>query len=162
MSPSQWHACWNTEREVYRYWKASLVAQLVKNLPVVQETWVQFRGGEDPLKKEMVIHSSILAWRILRTEEPGRWKPTWLHELDTTQQLRASQAVLVEKTCLPMQEIQEMQVQIPAREDPLEEEMAPHSRILAWRIPGAEEPDPTVHRVTQSQTRLKRLSTNSN
>ena len=48
------------------------VAQLVKNLPAMQETWVQFLGWEDPLEKEMATHSSILAWRIPRTEEPGR------------------------------------------------------------------------------------------
>ena len=50
---------------------ASLVAQLVKNLPAMQETWVQSLGWEDPLEKEMAIHSSILAWRIPRTEKPG-------------------------------------------------------------------------------------------
>ena len=43
---------------------ASLVAQLVKNLPAMQETWVQFLGWEDPLEKGMAPHSSILAWRI--------------------------------------------------------------------------------------------------
>ena len=46
----------------------------VKNLPVMQETqetWVQSLGREDPLEKEMATHSSILAWRIPRTEEPG-------------------------------------------------------------------------------------------
>ena len=42
---------------------ASLVAQLVKNLPVIRETWVQSLGSEDPLEKEMATHSSILAWR---------------------------------------------------------------------------------------------------
>ena len=41
---------------------ASLIAQLVKNLPAMQETWVQFLGWEDPLEKEMAIHSNILAW----------------------------------------------------------------------------------------------------
>ena len=51
--------------------EASLVAQMVKNLPVVQETWVQSLGWEDPLEKEMATHSSILAWRIPWTEEPG-------------------------------------------------------------------------------------------
>ena len=51
--------------------RASHVAQLVKNLPAVQETWVQFLGWEDPLEKEVATHSSILAWRILWTEEPG-------------------------------------------------------------------------------------------
>ena len=49
-----------------------LIAQLVKNLPVMQETQVQFLGWEDPLEKEMTNHSSILAWRIPWTEEPGR------------------------------------------------------------------------------------------
>ena len=50
---------------------ASLVAQLVKNLPAMEETWVQFLGWEDPLEKEMATHSSILAWRIPCTEDPG-------------------------------------------------------------------------------------------
>ena len=49
---------------------ASLVAQTVKNLPAVQETWVQSLDREDPLEKEMAIHSSILAWKIPLTEEP--------------------------------------------------------------------------------------------
>ena len=43
---------------------ASLVAQMVKNLPVMQKTQVQSLGPEDPLEKEMVTHSNILAWRI--------------------------------------------------------------------------------------------------
>ena len=47
------------------------IAQLVKNLPAMQETWVWFLGWEDPLEKEMATHSSILAWRIPGTEEPG-------------------------------------------------------------------------------------------
>ena len=50
---------------------ASLVVQSVKNLPVIQETAVQSLGWEDPLEKEMATHSSILAWRIPWTEEPG-------------------------------------------------------------------------------------------
>ena len=45
--------------------------QMVKNQPTMQETWVQSLGGEDPLKKGMVTHSSILAWIISWTEEPG-------------------------------------------------------------------------------------------
>ena len=51
---------------------ASLMALMVKNLPAMQETWVQSLGREDPLEKRMATHSSILAWRILWTEEPGR------------------------------------------------------------------------------------------
>ena len=49
----------------------SLGAQMVKNLPAVQETWVQSPGWDDPLEKGMATHSSILAWRIPWTEEPG-------------------------------------------------------------------------------------------
>ena len=50
---------------------ASLVTQSVKNLPAKQEAWVRFLGREDPLEKEMVTCSSILAWKIPWTEEPG-------------------------------------------------------------------------------------------
>ena len=49
----------------------SLVAQMVKRLPAMQDTRVQFLGWEDPLEKEMVTHSSTLAWKIPWTEEPG-------------------------------------------------------------------------------------------
>ena len=51
---------------------ASWVAQAVKNLPAMWETWIQSLGQEDPLEKSMATHSSILAWRIPWTEEPGR------------------------------------------------------------------------------------------
>ena len=50
---------------------ASLVAQRLKHLPAMQETWVRSLGREDPLEKEMATHSSFLAWRIPWTEEPG-------------------------------------------------------------------------------------------
>ena len=50
----------------------TLVAQAVKNLPAVQKTWVRSLGREDALEKEMATHLSILAWRILWTEKPGR------------------------------------------------------------------------------------------
>ena len=51
--------------------RASLVVQMVKNLPAVQKTGVQSLGWEDPLKEEMAIYSSILAWEISCTEVPG-------------------------------------------------------------------------------------------
>ena len=51
---------------------ASLVAQMVKRLPAMQETQVRSLGWEDPLEQERATHSSILAWRIPWTEEPGR------------------------------------------------------------------------------------------
>ena len=49
----------------------NIVAKIVKNLPAIQETWVQSLVWEDPLEKGMATHSSILAWRIPWTEEPG-------------------------------------------------------------------------------------------
>ena len=60
----------------------SLVAQLVKNPPAMQDMWVQSLGQEDPLEKEMATHSSILAWEIPSTEEPGGLQPIGLQELD--------------------------------------------------------------------------------
>ena len=51
---------------------ASLVAQAVKHLSAMQETWVQSLGWEDPLEKEMAAHSSIVAWKTPRMEKPGR------------------------------------------------------------------------------------------
>ena len=50
---------------------SSLVAQMVKNLPAMWETWVQSLGWEEPLEEGMAIHSSVLTWRIPWTEEPG-------------------------------------------------------------------------------------------
>ena len=54
------------------YYSDSLVAQMVKNPPAMQETRVQYLGREEPLEEGMATHSSFLAWRIPRTEEPGR------------------------------------------------------------------------------------------
>ena len=51
--------------------RASLVAQSLKHLPEMRETWVPSLGQEDPLEKEMATHSSVLAWRIPGTAEPG-------------------------------------------------------------------------------------------
>ena len=51
---------------------ASLVAQMVKNLPATQKTWVRSLSWEDPLEKQIATHSNILAWKIPWTEEPGR------------------------------------------------------------------------------------------
>ena len=52
-----------------------LVAQMLKNLLAMLETWVQYLGWKDPLEKEMATHSSILAWRIPWTEDPGGLQP---------------------------------------------------------------------------------------
>jgi len=65
----------------------SLIAQSVKILPAIQEIWVQFLGHKDPLEKEIATHSSILAWRIPWTEEPGRLQSMGFQGSDTTYQL---------------------------------------------------------------------------
>ena len=58
---------------------------MVKNLPAMQETWVQSLGWEDPLGKEMATHSSILAWRIPWTKEPDGLQSMESQELDMTE-----------------------------------------------------------------------------
>ena len=64
--------------------ESSLVAQLVKNLPAVQETQVQSLGQKDPLEKEVATHSSVLAWKILWTEESGGLQSMGSQKSDTT------------------------------------------------------------------------------
>ena len=68
----------------------------VKNLPVMQETQVQFPGQEDPLEKEIATHSSILAWRIPWTEEPGRRQSMGLERVGLD---------LVTKPLLPLRQL---------------------------------------------------------
>ena len=63
------------------------MVQRLKRLPAVWETWVQSLGREDPLEKEMAIHSSILAWRIPWTEEFGGLQSTGRKESDMTERL---------------------------------------------------------------------------
>ena len=82
-NPMDWEAWWATAHRVAKSqtWLKQFsthnniwflpVSQIVKNLPAVWETWVQSLGWEDPLEKGMATHSSILAWRILWTEEPA-------------------------------------------------------------------------------------------
>ena len=62
------------------------MAQTVKHLSTMRETWVQSLGWEDPLEKEMAIHSSTIAWKIPWTEEPG-YSPWGHKESDTTERL---------------------------------------------------------------------------
>ena len=69
------------------FYRASLVAQMVENLPAMQETCFRSLDREDPLEKEMAAHSSILAWRIPWTEEPAGYSPWCRKETDTTEQV---------------------------------------------------------------------------
>ena len=72
------------KKEKNKYLIASLGAQMVKNMSSMLETWIRSLGWEDPLEKEMATHSSILAWRIPWTEEPGGLQSMGLQELDMT------------------------------------------------------------------------------
>ena len=65
-------------------YQASLVTQVLKNLPAMQEPWVLSLGQEDPLEKERATHFSILAWKISWREEPGRLQSMSHKELDMT------------------------------------------------------------------------------
>ena len=62
--------------------RASLVAQMVRNLPAMQDSWVRSLGREDPLEKGMATHSSILDWRLPWTEEPGGLRSTGSHRVE--------------------------------------------------------------------------------
>ena len=116
---------------------------MVKHLPAVRETQVRSLGWEDPLEKEMATHTSTLTWKIPWTEELVGYSPWGRKELDMTEQLHfhflKSQVALVIKNPLPVQERKELRVPSLGQEDPLEEGMATHSSILAWRIPRIEE-----------------------
>ena len=88
LSTSKYNTCNIAYILKYMYneiYMASLIAQSVKNLPAMQETWVRFLGQEDLLKKKMAIHSSILAWKTLWTEGPGRLQSMGSQESDKTQ-----------------------------------------------------------------------------
>ena len=69
-----------TQFNNYDKFRVSLVAQMVKSLPAIQETWVQSLGWEDHLEKEMATYSSILAWRIPWTEESGGFQSMGLQK----------------------------------------------------------------------------------
>ena len=78
----------------YRASLASLVAQLVKNSPAMWETWVRPVGWEDPLEEGMTAYSSIPAWRIPMTEEPGRLQ-SMVSQSDMTERLSTSQHIVL-------------------------------------------------------------------
>ena len=73
---------------------------MVKNLPVLRETWVQSLGQEDPLEKEMAIQSSILAWTILRRDSLVGYSPWGRKDLDTTEKLTLSFHFVMESLLL--------------------------------------------------------------
>ena len=122
----------------FGYLWASLVAQTVKCLPAMWETQVRSLGREDPLEKETVTYSSILAWRIPWTEKPR--SPWGRKESDTTERLHFNSLVA---------ELVKNPPAMQGWEDTLEKEMAAHSSILAWEIPCTEEPGGLQSKVSQ-------------
>ena len=128
---------------------ASLVAQTVKNLPAMQETWVWSSGQEDPLEKDVAAHSSILAWENPWAEKAGGHSPRGREESGTTEWLthththththgwwRASHysgnASSKEPACRCRRH-KKMWAPSLRREDPLEGGMVTQCSILAWR-----------------------------
>ena len=78
----------------------SLVAQMVKILPAIQEIWVRSLGWEDPLEKEMAIHSSILAWRIPWTKEPNRLQSMGLQRVEHDRVTSLSKVMKTDSLCI--------------------------------------------------------------
>ena len=83
------------ELYIYVYIKlgASLVAQMVKNLPAMKETWVQSLGWEDPLEEGTATHSSILIWRIPMDRSLVGYSPWGCKDLDTTERPSTAQHI---------------------------------------------------------------------
>ena len=84
-------------RWVLYHW-TSLVAQTVKRLSTMQETWVRSLGREDPLEKEMAIHSSTIAWKIPWTEEPSKLQSMGLQRVGHDWATSLTQAFKVNRT----------------------------------------------------------------
>ena len=116
---------------------ASLVAQTVKHVPAMRETRVRFLGWADPLEKEMAIHSSTLAWKIPWTDEPDR-----LQSMVAKSWTQLSKLNYKSFFFSPLENCVRFRVWVQSLgwEDPLEKEMAIHSRTIAWKIPWTEEP----------------------
>ena len=135
----------------------SLVAQTVKHLPTMWETWVQYLGWEDLLEKEMAPHSSTGSWKSPWTEEPGRWHSVGSQGLrqDWATFTFTFMASLVAQTVKHLSTMRETWVWSLDWEDPLEKEMAVHSSTITWKIPWTEEPPGLQSMgVAKSQTRL--------
>ena len=84
MIPGSGRSAGEGKSYLLQYSWPSLEAQMVKNPPAMQETWVRYLGCEDPLEKEIPTHSSTLAWEIPPTEELGRLQSVGSQESDMT------------------------------------------------------------------------------
>ena len=131
------------------------MAQMMKNLPAMQETRVQSLGREDPLEKRMATHSSILVWRIPWTDEPGGLQ-CWVHgvaEWDMTEGLTLSHFHFHMMTII-LKSLKYLEIYQTGNGNPLQCSCLENPRNhRAWWA--------AVCGVTQSRTRLKRLSSSS-
>ena len=149
--------------------EASLVVQMVKNLPATLETWVRSLGWEDPLEKGRATNSSIPAWRIPWTEEPGGLQSVDLQRVEhkwatNTNIMNIScysfcssmldMGFLVAQLVKNLPAMRETWVRSLGWEDPLEKGTATYSSILAWRIRWTEEAGTLQSMGSQSQTWL--------
>ena len=116
-------------------------------------------------KDVLATHSSVLAWRIPETEEPGGLPSMGSHSRTRLKWLSSSSIhsrnFPVAHTIKNLLAMQETRVWSLGQEDPLEKGMATHSSVLAWRIPGTGEPGELPSMGSHSRTRLKRLSSSS-
>ena len=111
----------------------------------MSETWVRSLGWDDPPEEGMATLSSILAWRIPWTEEPGGLQSMGSQEWNITEQLSAAQQGLgwafpVAQTVKNLPAMPEIWVRSLGWDDPQEKGMATYFSILVWRIPWTEEP----------------------
>ena len=112
---------------------------MVKNLPVMQGTWVWSLGQEDALEMEMATHSSISTWRIPWTEKPAGLQSMGSQRVRHDWMTNTWASLVAQRLkCLPT--MQETRVPSLGQEDSLEKEMVTHSSIFAWRIPWTEKP----------------------
>ena len=118
--------------------EASLLAQMVKNLPAVWETWLRSLGQEDPLEKGMATRSSILAWKSPWTEEPGRLQSVYSSVLAWRIPGTGEPGGLPSRVAQSQTGLSKLTFTFHLHA--LEKEMATHSSVLAWRIPGMGEP----------------------
>ena len=115
------------------------MAQTVKRLSTMRETWARSLGREDPLEKKLAAHSNTIAYKIPWTEEPGRLQSMGSQRVrhDWVTPLWAS---LVAQMVKRLPAVQKTRVQSLGQEEPLEKEMATHSSTLAWKISWTEDP----------------------
>ena len=124
---------WNPHNNPMKQVLSFSGGSVVKNRLLMQEMQIRSLGLEDLLEKEMATHSSILAWKIPQTEEPGRLQSMGSQRI--RQYWATSSHFKVPRSSQVALMVKILPVQSKGQEDPLEKEIATHSRIFAWEIP---------------------------